>query len=116
CFWRVTMLPARMAVFDARMVFFVALFLLHIRLWTFGVLVFACLVFFILEQRGLSLPAAGRLVRSLLAGSRRPAVFPGQRRSRISYAFEGAGGGRFDLLRFRETPTRIRPAVWKPPA
>lgn len=111
CFWRVTMMPARFVVFDARMVIFVALFLLHVRIWTLCVLVVACILFFLLERRGLTLPAALRLTRAFLAGSRRPAIQDAARRGRIWFGFEGVKGGRFDLESMRETAPRfaVRP-------
>lgn len=104
CFWRVTMMPARIGPLDARMVIFVALFLLHMRWWTFTVLFMACIVFFVLERRGLSLPSAGRLLRAFLAGARRPAVSDYERRRPVWFGFEAPSGGMFDLAEMTAAP------------
>lgn len=106
CFWRVTMMPARIGPLDARMVIFVALFLLHMRWWTFTVLIIACSIFLILERRGLTLPSAGRLVRAFLAGSRRPAVSDFERRRLIWFGFETPASGVFDFSTLQAMPPR----------
>jgi intracellular multiplication protein IcmT len=70
--WRDTMRPVRLLGVDARVVLPLALFLGHIRWWTFGLAIFLVFCLVILERRGLSVPAAGRWLRALLAGRHRP--------------------------------------------
>lgn len=88
CFWRETMRPGRVLVFDARLMAFVLLFLLHLRVWTLLVLLAAAVGFFAIERRGLSFSAVLRQVRSFFAGPERPARRGGRRRPLMDYGFE----------------------------
>lgn len=72
--WRYAMGKPYLTFFDARLIFFVALFLFHIRWWTFVVLILAITVFTVANQLNYSLESLWRLFRSRLIGSRRPAV------------------------------------------
>ena len=78
--WRNTMKPVRFFMFDARVSFFILLVLVHARLWTLGVMVFVCIIFWILERKGLSFAAACRAVRAWLFGTDRPAWIYTRRR------------------------------------
>lgn len=81
--WRDTMRPARFFQFDARLSFFIVLLLVHARMWTF-MLFFAVLgVFWLLERKGLSFPAALRSLRVWLIGENRPAVIYTKKRKMI---------------------------------
>jgi len=71
--WRNTMKTVRFFQFDARAGLFVVLLLVHFRIWTFGLLVTVLAVFYILERKGLSFPAALRALRVWLVGTKRPA-------------------------------------------
>ncbi len=71
--WRNTMKTVRFFHFDARAGLFVLLLLVHIRIWTFLLLVVVLAFFSLLERRGLSFPAALRAIRLWLMGSKRPA-------------------------------------------
>lgn len=70
--WRNTMKTVRFFQFDARAGLFVALLLVHFRLWTLGLLVTVLCVFYLLERKGLSFPAALRSLRVWLIGTKRP--------------------------------------------
>ena len=72
--WRNTARPVRFFNVDYRAGIFLFIFLLHIRLWTFilMLLVFAVLLF--LEKRGLTLPLAMRRLRLWFLGPKRPAL------------------------------------------
>lgn len=72
--WRHSMARPHLTLFDARLVFFVALFVFHIRWWTFFLLIIALTVFGVANQLNYSLESIWRLARSRLVGSRRPAV------------------------------------------
>lgn len=71
--WRNSMKTVRFFIFDARAGFFVVLVLIHARLWTLGLAVVCMGVFYLLERKSLSFPAALRAIRVWLIGSRRPA-------------------------------------------
>lgn len=71
--WRNTSRPIRFFQFDGRAGLFVGLVLVHIRLSTIVMLVCALFVFRILEQKGLSFPAAIRRARVYFIGKYRPA-------------------------------------------
>jgi len=70
--WRNTMKTVRFFQFDARAGLFVALLLVHFRIWTLILLVGVLGVFYILERKGLSFPAALRALRVWLIGTKRP--------------------------------------------
>ncbi len=78
--WRNTMKTVRFFIFDARAGFFVVLVLVHARAWTLGLAVCVMTVFYLLERRNLSFPAAIRAGRVWLIGSRRPAWIYTRRR------------------------------------
>ncbi|GFE66973.1 IcmT/TraK family protein [Litoreibacter roseus] len=72
--WRYAMARPLLAFFDARLIFFIALFAFHIRWWTFLTLVIALTVFGVAGQLNYSLASLVRLVKSRLTGRRRSAV------------------------------------------
>lgn len=72
--WRNTQKPARFFALDARAFAAVLVFLVHARLWTFGLVVIVMLIFWVAERRGLTFEAALRALRAWLAGARRPAL------------------------------------------
>lgn len=57
---------------DARAFAVLFIFLIHARLWTFVMTIMAMILFWILEQRGLTFEASVRGIRSWLFGSNRP--------------------------------------------
>jgi intracellular multiplication protein IcmT len=71
--WRNTMKPVRFFMVDARVAFFLMMFILHMRIWTFFTFVAFMLFFWYLERRGLSFGAALRTFRTWILGRRRPA-------------------------------------------
>jgi hypothetical protein len=73
--WRNSMKTARF-IFntDARAALFLLFFLVHMRFWTLGLCAFVMLVFYILEQRGLSFDAALRAFRYWIVGVHRPRI------------------------------------------
>ncbi|MCQ0090340.1 IcmT/TraK family protein [Roseovarius sp. M141] len=72
--WRYAMARPHLAFFDARLVFFIVLFVFHIRWWTFAVLVFAIAGFTGASYFNYALENVMRLCRSKLVGSFRPAI------------------------------------------
>ena len=80
--WRDSMRPARLFGLDARLIWMVVAFLFFIRTITFVMLVVSLGVFIFLERRGLTLPAAIRLLRCTLVGDHRSAI-PAVRRRRL---------------------------------
>jgi len=69
--WRDSARPARFFLVDYRAAFPLLLFLLHIRLWTFLVALFAMFLFYLLERYGFTVPVFLRLSRAWLAGPRK---------------------------------------------
>lgn len=73
--WRNSMKHARFLFnVDARAALVLLFFLLHMRLWTLGFVVVTMVVFYILEQRGLSFSAALRAFRYWIVGPNRPRI------------------------------------------
>lgn len=88
-FWRETMKPARFLVFDARLVIFVCLFLLHMQVWTAVLLFGATSVFTIFERVfGLDFPNLLRWLRAQAAGRKRSARGRRAVRQPVDFAFE----------------------------
>jgi len=83
--WRNTQKPARFFAFDARSFAAIFLFLVHARLWTFGLAVVTMLVFWVMERRGLTFEAALRAIRVWILGRRRPATLRERRRHWIDF-------------------------------
>ncbi|MCY4195469.1 MAG: IcmT/TraK family protein [Rhodobacteraceae bacterium] len=73
-YWRATMQPAKLFLWDARIAPALGLFIVHARLTTFVILVLALILASWCEYRGISIPAALRGVRAALAGDRRRAT------------------------------------------
>lgn len=84
--WRYAMARPNLTFFDARLVFFVALFAFHIRWWTFLVLVTALAVFTVANQFNYSIESLWRLTRSRLTGTRRPATSYTRLRPMVDYS------------------------------
>jgi intracellular multiplication protein IcmT len=72
--WRNTARPVRFFNIDYRAGIFVFLFMMHVRLWTFCILIIVIAVLWFLERRGLSMPLAMRRLRIWFYGKRRPAL------------------------------------------
>lgn len=70
--WRNTMKTVRFFQFDARAGLFVALLLVHFRIWTLLLLITMLMAFYMLERKGLSFPSALRSIRVWLIGTKRP--------------------------------------------
>lgn len=67
-FWRESARSLRLFFFNAYVAVPLLLFMLHIRMWTFGVLVGAIVTMVIIERFGFTVPVAILAVRSALAG------------------------------------------------
>lgn len=72
--WRYAMARPQLTFFDARLVFFIALFAFHIRWWTFVLLVAAIVGFTCASYFSYSPANVLRLMRSKIVGTFRPAV------------------------------------------
>ncbi|OYR17614.1 IcmT/TraK family protein [Brucella thiophenivorans] len=86
--WRETMRNPSFFMMDGYFVLFLPIFLFHIRWWTFTVLVIMAIVFGTMRFFNYRPSSAFRAVRSLLAGSYRPARRGISGRSAIDYGFE----------------------------
>ncbi|MBU6235867.1 MAG: IcmT/TraK family protein [Alphaproteobacteria bacterium] len=70
--WRNSMKPVRFFALDARVALFALLFIIHMRPWTLGLFCLVCILFWILERKGLTFDAAIRSFRTWLLGRERP--------------------------------------------
>lgn len=67
--WRDSARNARFFIVDARAVFPILLWLVHIRWWTFEIAIVMIIFFGALERYGFSPQVFGRYFRNLLAGN-----------------------------------------------
>ena len=103
CYWRATMQPARMLVWDARLAPVVGLFLVHARLWTALLVVAVLGLGLFVQHRGMSLPSGLRWLRAMLAGRFRPATSKPPRRA-VSWSGEGQDGWQWHPGRLQTVP------------
>ena len=66
--WRDSARSARFFLVDARAAFPLFIFLMHIRYWTFILVIVSAVFFSIIEHYGFTVPVFLRWVRSFLAG------------------------------------------------
>ncbi len=71
--WRNTMRPVRFFGFDARAAIPFAVLLFYARISTIILTIVITMIFWFLEQRGFTFPAAMRALRAWLCGQNRPA-------------------------------------------
>lgn len=80
-FWRESARGLRLAMFSAHVAVPVLLFILHIRWWTFGVLMTTIVTMMVIERLGFTVPVAILALRAKLAGpfvKRRRSMFAKQ--------------------------------------
>lgn len=87
-YWRETQRPAKFMFLDARIVLFVALALLHFRIWTLALLGAAAVILFILERKKIDPSSLPRMVGSYLRGPEVRARLLAEERCSVDYAFE----------------------------
>ena len=87
-YWRETQRPALFLIFDARIVLFIGLALLHFQVWTLLLLAVAAIVFWRLETRGINPGNLPILLRSWINGPRIPARGRRMQRVPVDYLFE----------------------------
>ncbi|MCE2576649.1 IcmT/TraK family protein [Komagataeibacter sp. FNDCR2] len=78
--WRFTADPVRLLIIDCRALAPMALWLVHMREWTFITAIIGVAFFGILAWMGLTLPVAWRMFRVFVSGSRRPLLPAWKRR------------------------------------
>jgi intracellular multiplication protein IcmT len=83
--WRNTFKSPRFFIVDARISVFLLVFLMHIRLWTFLILVVTAAIFYIVERRGYAFESAIRALRLKIAGPIRPATGNSVNQGAIDY-------------------------------
>ena len=66
--WRDSARDPRFFIVDANAAFPLVLFLLHIRMWTFGLAVLSIIFFAVLERFKFTVPIFFRWIRSSIAG------------------------------------------------
>ena len=84
--WRNTMKPTRFLFgTDARAALLLLLLMVHFRIWTFLLVTTTMIVFYILEQRGLSFESALRALRVWITGPRRGRMLQAHRQRWTDY-------------------------------
>lgn len=83
--WRNSMKPVRFFALDARVALFFLLFLVHMRPWTLGLFVVMCVLFWVLERKGLTFDAAIRSFRTWILGANRPGLLWHRKRRLSDY-------------------------------
>lgn len=83
--WRNSMRVVRFLAFDARAAAPIPLLLVYLRLSTIVLTIVTLLVFRFLENKGLTVPAAMRNLRSWVVGNERPGWIGVQKRNFIDY-------------------------------
>ena len=103
--WRYAMARPHLLFFDARLIFFIALFGFHIRWWTFSLLVFAIAGFTGASYFNYTLENVVRLMRSKIVGPFRPAVAYTRLRPMVDYGS--------DALHEYWSANNRRPPMWR---
>jgi intracellular multiplication protein IcmT len=83
--WRNTFKAPRFFMLDARVSFFLLGFLLHMRLWTFVLLIVIAIVFHWVERFGYDFMSAIRALRLKIVGNVRPPLSDDKIRYAIDY-------------------------------
>lgn len=86
--WRNSMKPVRFFFMDARAAWPVLFMLLHLRWYTMVMTVITSMIFYLLEQRGLSFVAALRAFRVWLVTRKRPNIRHSNRHRMVDFGFE----------------------------
>lgn len=94
--WRYAMARPHLIFFDARLIFFIILFVFHIRWWTFVVLVFGIVGFTGARYFNYSFENVIRLLRSKLVGSFRSAVPYTRLRPMVDYGADALNKSAID--------------------
>lgn len=87
-FWRETHKPAKMLIFDGRVVVLCLLAIMHIRIWTFALAFGAMFVLWWFDRKGVPANAIVRYLRSMLVGRKRSARGLHEERTAVSFAHE----------------------------
>lgn len=72
--WRNTARPVKFFNVDYRAGIFVFIFMMHMRFWTFFILIAVMVVLWFLERRGMTMPVAMARLRCWFLGPKRPAL------------------------------------------
>ncbi len=78
--WRNSMKPVRFFALDARVALFLMFFMVHMRAWTFTLFIVMCILFWLLERKGLTFDASVRSFRTWILGANRPGLLWHRRR------------------------------------
>ena len=104
-YWRETQRQARFLFLDARIVIFIGIALIHLRIWTLLMLVAAGVAFWWVDRKGLGLAGAARYFRVLVSGSAITARGRENLRLPIDYGYEtGAYSAPSGLPRIQPAP------------
>ena len=87
-YWRESQRPTRFLCFDSRIVGFIALALLHFRLWTLILLAVAACAFVWMDWKGINPAKLFTHIRTFLAGPIVPARRAHELRKPVDFGFE----------------------------
>ena len=87
-YWRETQRPTRFFFLDPRIVIFLVLVILHLKVWTITLLITATVFDLWLESRGLKVRHLHRYIKTYLIGNYIPARGYRNQRLPVSYGFE----------------------------
>ncbi|MDE2739209.1 MAG: IcmT/TraK family protein [Paracoccaceae bacterium] len=87
-YWRETQRPTRFFFLDSRIVLFLILVILHLKVWTIILFVSAVIFNIWLESRGLKVMHLHRYIKIYLIGNYIPAKGYKNQRYPVSYGFE----------------------------
>ena len=87
-YWRETQRPTRFFFLDPRIVIFLVLVILHLRVWTITLFIIAAVCNIWLESRGRKVRHLHRYIKTYLIGDYIPARGKRNQRLPVSYGFE----------------------------
>lgn len=90
-YWRETQKPAKFLFVDGRVVVFLLLMVMHIRVWTIVLAMSAIIVVWLFGRKGIGTDSILRFIRATIVGRKRPARGRDEERSAVDYGFETRG-------------------------
>lgn len=87
-YWRETHRQPKFLMFDGRVIVVMIFFVMHVRFWTFGLVVLTLAVLFWFSRKGVGPDDILRFIRARLAGKRRTARGLGAERLPVDFGFE----------------------------
>lgn len=87
-YWRETHKQPRFLFFDGRLVIFIFISIVHLRIWTLLLMLISFGVVSFFERKGVSPDSIIRYIRAKIVGRKRSARGPHNERAAVDYGFE----------------------------